>query len=416
MITFKIELANVANRDGQYAVRLRITADRKHKRVSLGFLISKKDHNPKGTLDKANWVRATCPQYHIYNQRIRERLELVHRAISEAKQPITLSYIADIAISNTLSKPQPQQSFIDYYKSELINVEARLSIKTAENYGVPLRKLIALLESQNKKDLFFNELTPKWLKDFETHLLSKNVKNTVSKQLGYVQTIVKQAISDKMLSKDNNPFDGHKFSFEPTEKLKLTEDEFQQIEDLELSLDLRVCHARDIFLFMYYTHGMRIGDALFVKVKDIYTDGPQTRLKYQMQKTKTYKDVLLSTQALSIVIRYRQNKQGQSFLFPFLKNELNYQDKRVFKLEKEAKTSIVNNNLKKVAERLGWDIKLTCHIARHTFADNARRKGVNTYSISKALGHTRLATTEQYLKTFDQKSVDSVNDIYEVKQ
>ncbi len=413
MITFKVELANVANRDGQYAVRLRITADRKHKRVSLGFLIAKKDHNPKGTLDKANWVRATCPQYHIYNQRLRERLELAHRAISEAKQPITLSYISEVVICNALTKPQTQQSFIEYYKNELINVEVRLTIKTAENYGVPLRKMIALLKEQNKKDLLFVELTPKWLKDFETHLLSKNAKNTVSKQLGYVKTIINQAISDKILSKDSNPFDGYKFVFEPTEKLKLTEDEFKQIEDLELNPLLRICHARDIFLFMYYTHGMRIGDALFIKVKDVYIDGLQTRLKYQMQKTKTYKDVLLSTQVLTIVTKYKQDKLGSSFLFPFLKNELNYLDKRVFKLEKEAKTSIVNNNLKKVAERLGWDIKLTCHIARHTFADNARKKGVNTYSISKALGHTRLATTEQYLKKIDQKSVDSVNDIYQ---
>ncbi len=415
MITFKVELSNVPNRDGQYAVRIRITANRQHKRVSIGFLIAKKDHNPKGTLDKANWVRATCPQYHIYNQRLRERLELAHEAINNSKTQLTIEHISAIISNNRLAEPTPQQSFITYYKNELINVEARLSIKTAENYGVPLRKIIAILDSQNKKDLFFNELTPKWLKDFETHLLSKNVKNTVSKQLGYVQTIINQAISDKMLSKDNNPFDGYKFSFDPTERLKLTEEEFQQIEDLELDPTLRVCHARDIFLFMYYTHGMRIGDALFVRVKDIYTDGPQTRLKYQMQKTKTYKDVLLSAQVLAIVTSYKQNKQGFAFLFPFLKNDLNYQDKRIFKLEKEAKTSIVNNNLKKVAERLGWDIKLTCHIARHTFADNARRKGVNTYSISKALGHTRLATTEQYLKNFDQKSVDSVNDIYEVK-
>lgn len=48
-----------------------------------------------------------------------------------------------------------------------------------------------------------------------------------------------------------------------------------------------------------------------------------------------------------------------------------------------------------------------------TFADAARVKGANTYTISKALGHARLSTTEKYLKSFDQNAVDEINDIFE---
>lgn len=413
MATFRVELSSASNRDNQFAVRIRITSERKHKRVSLGFYIAKKDFNPRGTLDKSNWVRASCPQYIIYNSRIKERMELAQKAINDISKTSnpTLEQLYIVVSRNELTATQ--QSFIEYYQEQLAIVEVRLSIKTSENYGVPLRKMIEMLKLKEKSNLYFSELTPRFLKEFETYMLRNNARNTVSKQLGYVKTIVNQAISDKILSKDQNPFDGFKFVFNPTERLKLTEEEMKQLEELPLDPKFRVCHARDIFLFMYYTHGMRIGDALFVKTSSIYKDGEVYRMKFQMQKTKLFRDVLLTDKAVKIINKYITDKEGNSFLFPFLKNGLNYEDKRVFKTEKEAKTSIVNNNLKKVAALLGWDFKLTCHIARHTFADGARVKGINAYSISKALGHMRLSTTEQYLKSFDQSAVDKVNEMYE---
>lgn len=408
MVTFRVELG-APNRDGQLPVRLRITANRKHKRISLGFAIAKKDHNPKGTLDKANWIRASHPQQLAYNSRIREKCEAIIDIVSELSREgePTLNAVVDRLTTNN------DQSFIAYYNQQLEYVKIRLTYKTAENYRVPLNKLIAYLAEKGKTDITFRELTPAWLKDFESFMLRKNTKNTVSKQLGYVQTIINEAIKDKLISPNNNPFQSYKFTFDPTEREKLTEDEFKQLEELELDPSLRTCHARDIFLFMYYTHGMRIGDALFVRVGDIYKDGTQTRLEYTMQKTGSHKNVLLGAKAIAIVNKYIIGKKPQEFLFPFLQLGKNYKDPEVFKEQKEAKTSIVNNNLRKIEERLGWAKRLSCHIARHTFADTARKKGVNTYNISKALGHTRLSTTEQYLKSFDQNAVDSINEIYE---
>ncbi|MCP1384874.1 site-specific integrase [Runella salmonicolor] len=409
MVTFRVELASAPNRDGQYPVRLRITAQRQHKRISLGFAINKKDFNPKGVLDKSNWIRATCSQYLLYNNRIREKYEAGITVVSELSKNGNPT-IDEVINALTTNK---DQSFIEYYKKQLEYARVRLTLKTAENYGVPLNKLIAYLEEKGKKDITFKELTPAWLKDFESFMYRKNVKNTVSKQLGYVQTIINEAIKDKLLSRSNNPFEEYDFTFDPTEREKLTEDEFKELEEMELTPNFRVCHARDIFLFMYYTHGMRIGDALFIKVGNVYTDGKQTRLEYIMQKTGTAKNVLLGEKAKAIIERYREGKKPYDFLFPFLELGKDYKNPEVFKEQKEAKTSIVNNNLKKLQERLGWQKRITCHIARHTFADTARKKGQNTYNISKALGHTRLSTTEQYLKSFDQNSVDSINEIYE---
>ncbi len=55
-------------------------------------------------------------------------------------------------------------------------------------------------------------------------------------------------------------------------------------------------------------------------------------------------------------------------------------------------------------------INLSFHVARHSFADFARRQGMDLYSISKALGHANLKVTETYLESFDHETVDKAMD------
>ena len=66
----------------------------------------------------------------------------------------------------------------------------------------------------------------------------------------------------------------------------------------------------------------------------------------------------------------------------------------------------VNRNLKQIGTLIDLSFPLSFHISRHSFADFARRKGMDLYSISKALGHSDLKTTQTYLAGFDQESVD----------
>ena len=112
-------------------------------------------------------------------------------------------------------------------------------------------------------------------------------------------------------------------------------------------------------------------------------------------------------QAQAILDLYRsENNLVNDFIFPFLKNEVDYTDNKFLMKQLSAKTTIVNINLKKLAERTNLNKKLSSHIARHSFADIARKKGMNLYDISKALGHSSLSITEQYLSNFDDNSVD----------
>ena len=63
---------------------------------------------------------------------------------------------------------------------------------------------------------------------------------------------------------------------------------------------------------------------------------------------------------------------------------------------------LVNKHLKAVAKRVEaagtpMPAKLTFHIARHSWADLARKSGRDVYEISRALAHSGLGITERYL-------------------
>jgi site-specific recombinase XerD len=64
----------------------------------------------------------------------------------------------------------------------------------------------------------------------------------------------------------------------------------------------------------------------------------------------------------------------------------------------------MNEYLKELAEILKIPKKLTCHIARHTFATTVTlNNGVPIESVSSMLGHKHISTTQHYAKMLDKK-------------
>ena len=62
-----------------------------------------------------------------------------------------------------------------------------------------------------------------------------------------------------------------------------------------------------------------------------------------------------------------------------------------------------NDYLKEIAAILGIQKRVTSHLARHTFATTVTYANcVSIESISKMLGHTKLATTQIYARIVDQ--------------
>lgn len=63
----------------------------------------------------------------------------------------------------------------------------------------------------------------------------------------------------------------------------------------------------------------------------------------------------------------------------------------------------LNAYLKEISDLCGIEKRLSCHLARHTFATLALSKGVSVESVSKMLGHTNIATTQIYARIVNKK-------------
>jgi len=111
-----------------------------------------------------------------------------------------------------------------------------------------------------------------------------------------------------------------------------------------------------------------------------------------------------------VVIAHSKAYSGD-YIFPILDER--YSDPKELRKRISSKNVIVNRHLKTIATKAGIQASVSFHVSRHSFANYALKKGMDLYAISKALGHSDLKVTEEYIKTFDEELLDqSMNQLF----
>ena len=202
-----------------------------------------------------------------------------------------------------------------------------------------------------------------------------------------------------------NPFANFQCDTIDTNKEKLTWEEIEALKALELEEGTLLWHTRNCFMLAFYCAGMRAGDLIQLRGTNIVSGNGEWRISYRMDKTSATKDILLLPEALSIITQYISlNNRTSDYIFPLLDNNAPYakaitwesKEQLPFNIKKlllqhvNAKNSLLNKYLSKLALMAGIEKKVSMHIARHSFANIARQKKANVYDISKALGHSSL--------------------------
>jgi site-specific recombinase XerD len=130
------------------------------------------------------------------------------------------------------------------------------------------------------------------------------------------------------------------------------------------------------FLFSCYT-GLRYSDLKSLKTSSIKGNSVQIN----MHKTNILINIPLSQKALSLL--HDKNETSTDSVFQVYCNK------------------VTNKILKRLGVQYKIEKKLTCHVARHTFATISINLGIPIEVISKLLGHTNLKTTQVYAKIVD---------------
>jgi integrase len=199
---------------------------------------------------------------------------------------------------------------------------------------------------------------------------------------------------------------------QPVERRRLTSEEIASLVALDLKPGSRRRVVRDLYLVCFYAAGVRVSDALCLTPDNVRND----RLDYRMLKTGHIQSIKLPSQALELLSPYLEaaaaragERRPYPYLFPLMKTG---NDADPVSLRKRIQSANVRANkaLKGVAKAAGIAPEgFTMHTARHSFADLARQAG-DLYAVSKALGHSRLQTTQTYLSSFDRTAVDRLTD------
>lgn len=244
--------------------------------------------------------------------------------------------------------------------AEFINFKYKVS-------DVPIKSL----------DISFVESFDLWMR-----VEKKYMPNTFSGHIIRLKKIVRMAIYKGIIT--IHPFADFKPQKGDKKQLYLTEDELSRFMNATFDTPNRN-FTRDMFLFSVFT-GFCYCDICNLTESNIKKDSNGNLwIETTRQKTGTPENVLLLDVAVQLIEKYRGTASNGK-LFPMLLN-----------------TSI-NPHLKIMAKQCGINRRLTFHMARHTFASQiCLSGGVPIETVSKAMGHKNISTTQRYAKVTNEK-------------
>ena len=389
-----------ALRDGTFPLMLRLTQNRKRKYLSLGMSVEERFWDFKKNQPKRN-----CPDREAI-------LTVIERKSKQYREQITQfkaegkDYTLETLVQH-VENPVRQMNLGDY-------MEHCIDVLKAENrygYARNLDELRAsILHFRKTLDFYFSDIDLRWLRGYELYLRGRgNKANTIGIRMRALRMLYNRAIADKVVKRDNYPFNDFKVSefHEQTMKRAISKEDIKRIIDLDLRT-VTTCHSpylslgRDLFLFSYLSCGINLTDMARMRYCDIF----EGRLSYHRQKTGKLISFQLQPMALDIIAKYRKpDAAPNDYIFPIL-------DRRIHKTEVQKRDRIhkvmkaTNRALRRIGEVLDIPIDLTTYVARHSYATVLKRSGVSTAIISESLGHSSEKVTQIYLDSFENSQID----------
>lgn len=400
MISFKTVLKKKVLSTGKYPIYLRISKEGKSLlfRTPYTALTSEWDAK-KGKFNKHS---------SNYLEKNRVLLKFIDQAtnvvtnLQQEKRNYTLSDVDQAMRFN--SNPVYKNIFV--FWEELI-AEMKKAGRTG-NLNVYKDTLNSVRKFNKRKVLYFEEINPVFLEKYEVYLRArKGTDGGISVKMRTLRTIFNKAISRGLIKQDIYPFKAYKIS-----KLKgkgakraLTYDDVVKIINRDLSEHPGLVDARNYFVFSFYTRGMNYADMMKLEWKDVI-DG---QIYYTRSKTKANFRIKILPPVQEILNYYKEHQNGSKYVFPILLND-NMSPTQIDNRKKKTLTRY-NQKLKEIAKLCKIEKNVSSYVARHSYANSLKQKGISTDIISESMGHQNLAITQAYLKELDNSLVDEAMEV-----
>jgi site-specific recombinase XerD len=368
-ITYHFVLKQDLNKKGLNPVYLR--AFQRGKKIEMATSVA---------LPRADWsvvkqrVKKRNASHERYNSILeafdKKALKFLLNNFVHEETPLTLGQFKDYM----LSIGESGGSFTDYILNYLNENKPRLRPESWWSYKSQITKVLKF-----KTEVAFSDITEKFINDYQHYMLHvlRNNENTVSKSLRSLRTFVNLAMRYGYIK--TNPFKYITIKKVDGKRDFLTRDELNKITHAYFDEKVGSTKEKEIlqyFLFSCYT-GLRYSDLRALTMSSI--EGNSIHIK--MHKTGYLVNIPLSQKAIQLLPNMPASDSASIF--------------RVYC------NKVTNRIIKQLGQRYGIQKKLTCHVARHTFATVSITLGIPIEVVSKLLGHTNLKTTQVYAKIVD---------------
>lgn len=337
-----------------------------------------------------------------YLEKVKFTLTTAYQQLQLAGKEITPQIIKSQFLGEESIETHKLSRLMDYHYE---TASASLTWSTLKHYGVTRRYLEKFLrEKRNTADIRIIDIDYKFIIDFETFLRNHKPidhqkpmnNNGVMKHLIRLRKMTTLALKLTWISKD--PFKNYKFRYKKVETAFLTQAELNTIQHKILDVE-RLNMVRDLFIFSCYT-GLSFVDIMNLQEVNITTgeDGDEW-IKIFRQKSNEPTNIPLLPVAREIISRYRHSDRSAitGTIFPRISNQK------------------VNSYLKEIGTRCSIKKVLTFGVARHTFATTITlSNNVPIETVSKMMGHTKIATTQIYARVLLKKISDDMGQLKKI--
>ena len=386
-ILFWINTSRIKNDKAK--IYARVTVNQKRVNISLKYSIPVNSWSTNRSRIKGNSEKARI--VNLYLDQVYSKLFKCYQELNAEEKLITAQAIKNRFLGID-DKHYSMQNLIDYHNDKMVH---KLHKDTMRHYKTSQKYILLLIKrSYKNSDIYLKDIDYSFIIEFETMLRSYNqgsiANNTIMKHIQRLRKMITMAYHMEWIDRD--PFAKFKGKHEKVERGFLTRAELLRIEELPYSIE-RIQTVKDLFIFSCYT-GIAYGDIMLLTKDNIVhgLDGYQW-ITTKRQKNGNPVKIPLLPRALSLIEAYKEHPKvmRNGTLFPKISNQK------------------LNSYLKELAKLCSIKKNITFHMARHTFATTVTlSNGVPIETVSKILGHTKIATTQIYAKVIERKVSDDM--------
>jgi integrase len=286
---------------------------------------------------------------------------------------------------------------------------------TAHVHSCVLR---SVTEYTGNQRLYLHELTPDWLKNYETYLsLTKQCsRNTTSTYLRCLQTVYNRALEQGLVPYVPGHFKRVFTGVVHNHSRAMSADQIRRLIDVPIPVRAAAIDDRDSSEQQRSTMRARACMELMLRMRGIaFVDLaflPKTAIQgnqliIQRRKTRRILRFHITKEIRFLIQKYAHRDTMSPFLLDILHTH-DGTDKGIYRSYQRQLRSL-NHFLKQLASLQRVPCRVSSYCARHTWATQAKYCGIPTEVISEGLGHASVMTTAAYLKSFEHEVLEEAN-------